>query len=392
MRIAAVYLSHFVYLAERKRRRELAGTDFIVGDGEPPRRVLDCSPRLAELGVFGGAPLRQAQSRAPGVLWLAPDYPYYRDLWDETLDALWQISPEVEDGGPGEAPISITGLLPHYGSEQAIGEAILRTLEERSLRATVGIADGKFPARAAAMSGREGRVLVLTGNEERFLAHLSVDVLPIDPALVDRLHLLGLDELGDLAQLPLRSLVAQFGPLGSKLWELANGIDASPLIPRQPSPMLEEWLSFEGPVIAVDVLIAAARQLISRLHLELSGRGSRQITLRAGLPDNRTWEKRLVLREAVSEGERLFFVVKTTLAETPPSAPVLDLGIRLQHLVGETGRQLSLGERRDREALREPLSQLKARYGHSPIYHCVEVEPWSVIPEDRYVLIESDGS
>ena len=58
----------------------------------------------------------------------------------------------------------------------------------------------------------------------------------------------------------------------------------------------------------------------------------------------------------------------------------------------ETGKQLSLGQRaRQERQLREAIQQLKTRYGHSPVYRCVDVEPWSVIPEDRQILVESDA-
>jgi DNA polymerase-4/protein ImuB len=50
-----------------------------------------------------------------------------------------------------------------------------------------------------------------------------------------------------------------------------------------------------------------------------------------------------------------------------------------------------LGERgRLQRQLEEAIRQLKARYGHSPIYRCVDVEPWSVLPEERQILVESD--
>ncbi|MPZ49982.1 MAG: hypothetical protein GEU75_11925 [Dehalococcoidia bacterium] len=391
MRIAAVYLSHFVYLAELRRRPDLEGVDLIVGDGEPPRRVLDCSPWLAELGVFRGMPLRQALGRSPGLLCLAPDFPFYEDTWESALDALWQISPEVEDGGPGECYLNVGGLVPHYGSENLIGEAIRRILAERSFDPAVGIAEGKFPARAAAVVRLDDVVVLPRDQEARFLATLGVELLPLEPSLLDRLHLLGLDQIGDLAGFPLSSLLSQFGSGGRLIWELANGVDNRPLLSRQPLPSLDEWLSFEGPVSTIEVLIAAAKQLVSRLSLGLNGRGARQLTIRAGLSNGRTWERRIVLREAIADVERLYFVTKTALVETPPAGAVLNLGLRLAYLVGETGRQLNLGDKRNTEVLSESLRQLKARYGYSPISHCVEVEPWSVIPEDRYVLIESDG-
>jgi DNA polymerase-4/protein ImuB len=64
----------------------------------------------------------------------------------------------------------------------------------------------------------------------------------------------------------------------------------------------------------------------------------------------------------------------------------------LSGLTGETGKQMNLGERgRLQRQLEECIRQLKSRYGHSPIFRCVDVEPWSVIPEERQILVESDA-
>jgi DNA polymerase-4/protein ImuB len=71
---------------------------------------------------------------------------------------------------------------------------------------------------------------------------------------------------------------------------------------------------------------------------------------------------------------------------------VKSLTLRLSGIAGETGKQLTFGDKsRLQRQLEEAIRQLKARYGFSPIYRCVDVEPWSVIPEERQVLVESDA-
>jgi len=66
--------------------------------------------------------------------------------------------------------------------------------------------------------------------------------------------------------------------------------------------------------------------------------------------------------------------------------------VTLSGLTGETGKQegLFVAKGRRRAQLEEALRQLKARFGQSPVYHVVEVEPWSRIPERRLALIDYD--
>jgi hypothetical protein len=40
-----------------------------------------------------------------------------------------------------------------------------------------------------------------------------------------------------------------------------------------------------------------------------------------------------------------------------------------------------------RGQIAEAARQLHARYGQVPLYHAVEVEPWSRIPERRWALV-----
>jgi hypothetical protein len=142
----------------------------------------------------------------------------------------------------------------------------------------------------------------------------------------------------------------------------------------------------------VDVMIAAAKQLLSRVRPALRGRAARELALQAELESGRGWERRLVLREAVSDAERLAFVLRSSLMNSPPPHAVRSILLRLGGLTGETGKQLTLGERgRLQLQVEEAIRQLKARYGHSPVCRCVEVEAWSVIPEDRQILVESDA-
>jgi nucleotidyltransferase/DNA polymerase involved in DNA repair len=321
------------------------------------------------------------------------DLPYNSGSWQKALDALENLSPEVEDAKPGLAYLNVTGLKEHYGGdEHLLAAAISQVLANvTGLQSAIGVAANKAVAHAAAASVGVGALIVHDGEEAGFLSGQRVSGLPLTSHIVERLQVFGLENVSQVAALPKARLAEQFGRDGERLWALASGFYDEPLLPRKPTVVLEESIGFEDTIASVEVLVAAARQLIGRLVQRLEGRCTRELCLRAELSHGRGWERRIVLREAISERERLVFVTKTALREHPPPAAVSRLEIRLSGLTGERGRQLAVGERRWADSLAESIWQLKAYDGHSPIFRCLEIEPWSAIPENRYLLVEYDA-
>jgi len=389
VRIAFVSIPRFPCAVEVLRQPELARRPLIVGDAEQPRWVLECSPIAKAEGVRRGMTIRQATAKCPDAVIIPPDSVLYRSKWESILDALNNVSPEVEDEEWGSAYVNVSGLELHYEDDAALAGYIIGAVRSVSgLDANVGLADGKFPAFAAATENR----VVPAGGEGAFLAPLNVEVLPVAFEIGVRLRLFGFETIGEVAVLTVPELQSQFGFEGRRLWQLAHGIDEQPLRPRSPDEKVAASLSFEAPVAGVDVMVAASKQLLSRLLPSLRGRAAREVTLQAELETGRGWEKQVVLREAVSESGRLDFVLRSSLQNAPPPNAVRSISLRLGGLTGETGKQLSLGKKQGlQRQVEEAIRQLKARYGYSPIYRCVDVEPWSVIPEQRQILVESDA-
>jgi DNA polymerase-4/protein ImuB len=412
MRVACVFIPRFAIAVELLERPELHGRLLVVGGGPGQgKAVLDCSPEAATQGVRPGMPLRQALALCPRATFLEPDPARYEDAFEAVLRALEGISPLVEAADLGRACVGVEGLDGLHRDELAIGEALVQAcLPDRqavrlahgqgrpagSLLPSVGIGEGKFVAWAAAVTSAPGEVCVVPpGRDAAFLSPLDVSLLPCAPGTLRRLELFGLRTIGDLAALPLGALQAQFGPEGRRLWELAHGLDREPLRPRRHEESASERLTFSEPAVSTEALLVAGRQLLGRLFRRpgLHHRAVRQMRLRAALSDGRSWERTVTFREATADRDQMLYVLRCTLEAALPSRPVEEMEVTLFGLTGQTGKQASFlaGKRRRRRAqLEEALRQLKARFGQSPVYHVVEVEPWSRIPERQHALIDYD--
>lgn len=394
MRIAFVSIPHFACAVEVSRNPRITGRPVIVGDAEQPKLVLDCSREAVTQGVRQGMQIRRALGLCPEAVVLPPDPVLYRNIWDTVLDAFDRVTPEVEDDDVGRAYLNVAGLQGIYRDDAQLASRIIDvTYGASGLMPSVGIAGGKLPALAAASTVPAGELCAVPpGKEPAFLAPMPVELMPFPDEVIERLHMLGLEQLRDVARLSVPELQSQFGFPGERLWQLANGIDTERLVPRPHTEALTSSFTFEAPVAGIDVMVAVARQLFGRLRPSLAGRAARRLVLQGDLESGTGWEQQLVMRSAISEERRLTSILRYTLENYPPPRPLRSLSLKLDGLTGEKGQQLSLDQTsRMRKQLEESLAQLKERYGHSPVYRCLEIEPWSAIPEERWILVESDA-
>lgn len=397
MRIACVHLPRFAVEVERQRRPETAARLVLIGEGT----VFDCSLGAEASGVGRGMRMSEAIGLCRRALMLPPDLPHYRSRFEEVLDLLEGYSPSVEGSdssvgsgkGLGTAYLSLDGLAVE---PQPFADELIAALHGRTgLMAAVGIAGGKFPARVAAWTTRPGLARsVPSGGEAAFLAPLPVDHLPASESMRWRLHLLGLESMGDIASLPLAAFQQQFGPEGKRCWGLARGIDPEPLLPRVKEKTVVRRLQLPAPAVTLEAILAAAERLVYTAYGD-AGRGSRWVrkaALRAALDGGGSWELAVPFREALADPRDAWFAVKSAVVRHPPERPLEELEIELVGLSGESGKQASMFEGKGRlwRQVEEAVRQLSAQQGRAPIGKVVEVEPWSRIPERRAVLLEFD--
>ena len=384
MRIASVHITRFAIEAERQRHPEVAARLILIGE----TTVLDCSLGADASGVRRGMRMSEAIALCHKAVVLPSDAPYYQRLFSEVLDLLSELSPDIEPAEAGIAFMSLAGLEiePH-----SFAEGLITSLHRRlGLMPSVGIASGKFAARVSATIARPGVVRVIaTGGEAAFLAPLPCTHLPASEAMLWRLKLLGLETIGDIAQLPLSAFQQQFGPEGKRCWELASGIDNEPLVPRVTESTIVRRMQLPAPAIALEMILAGLERLLYAAYGDRARKGHwiRKAVARAALDGGGAWELPVAFREALADPKAAWFAVKNAVIRHPPERPVEELEVELIGLSGESGKQATMFENRGKlwRQVQEAARHLDTN-GRPSIGRIVEVEPWSRIPERRAAL------
>jgi len=228
---------------------------------DPAGEVVAADPSAGRAGVQIGMRRREAEGVCPTAVTLIADRTAEAIAFEPVVRAVEEIVPRVEIVVPGLAFIPVAGAIRYYGGEGPIVAAVAEAVAACAPGARLGLADGPFAARVAAVAADDGPCIV--EDTAAFLAGFDLSVLGVSE-IVDPFRWLGITTLGDLGTLPRAVVASRFGPAGLRAHRIATGEDraVSPrALPRD--VMVEE--RFDPPIADLDRAAFAARALAARL-------------------------------------------------------------------------------------------------------------------------------
>jgi DNA polymerase-4 len=387
MKILCLLLPHFPFMCEALRNRAAKDRSVVITHGSGSQKlVLDYSPKLN--GLQCDIPIQQALAQHGEAEVLPADMPYYRTTFNGLLGTLEGISPLVEGAELGCAYIGVDGLQLIYPDDESLIDAAFSVVPN-VFAPQAGMAGNKFlaylTARRCPPSGRK----MLTGDVETFLRELPCDVLPISMKSREKLCQFGLHTLGQVAALPPGPLLSQFGPEGKKIHNLARGYDDTPLYPRMMEEVIEESTTLSSVTVSLESILVTLEELLGRVFARISrvGLGVRSLTVWTRTWNAKQWERNVRFKEPAIDIKTVINRIKRVMEEYPQPGPVEQIGLNISRLGYPSGRQNSLfREIRSQDHLMEDIRQLELRLGNPQVYWVKEVEPWSRIPERRYIL------
>ena len=272
-----LHLSDFAAQAAARAHPSLRPKPVVILSGQPPlESVFGLSLLARQLGVETGMRRIQAES-FPGVILLRRDRALEDDAFAALVDAADRFSPRVQLlAAPDVVSSRATLMLDISASEKLLGSprqiaaTLARQVHLLGFGASVAVASEASAALLAAR-GHRGITVIAPGQEAQALASLPLLVLELAEAQAQTFAAWGIGTLGQVAALPLKSLVARLGEDGHRLHLLARGACPHLLVPDEDpadAPLIEH-LPLEHPVELLEPL------------LFLLGRALEQITRRA---------------------------------------------------------------------------------------------------------------
>ncbi|HEX2834802.1 MAG TPA: DNA polymerase IV [Thermoanaerobaculia bacterium] len=291
-KIIHVDMDAFYASVEQRDDPSLKGKPVIVG--WPGERSVVCaaSYEARKFGVHSAMPASRAKRLCPDGVWRHPDFERYREVSRQIREIFERHTPLVEPLSLDEAYLDVTQELTGIPTATETAEAIRREIrDETNLTASAGVAPNKFLAKIASDWRKPDGCFVIKPHQvQRFLIPLPVRKIPgVGKATEAVLTDMGIATVGDLLQFEANELTARFGKWGVRLWELARGVDESPV---SPSRKRKSWSSEN--TFAKDVTREEAAEWIRKEAeklweaLEQREMRGRTVTVKLRTPDFKT--------------------------------------------------------------------------------------------------------
>jgi len=270
------YMDSFCASLEQLRKPELAGKPVVVTRNSGGAEfVVSASREAAAQGARESMTARHAGRCCPDGIFVPASWDVYREASDAVMDILSKYSPLLEPQSLDRAYMDVTGCFSLFGSPESIASEVRRKVEkEVGVPISVGVARNKLVSGAASSAaGPSGCLEIEPGSEREFLSPFPVGRLwGIGPKIEKRLLNLGVTTVGELAAIPERLLIRQFGALGSRLRRLSLGIDHSRVMALYPPTTISTEHTFyceEDEPCEPELVEAYLLRMCDRLAMKL---------------------------------------------------------------------------------------------------------------------------
>jgi DNA polymerase-4 len=254
-KIVHVDMDAFYASVEQRDNPELRGRPVVVAWRGNRSVVCAASYEARRYGVRSAMPAVRAERLCPEAIFIPPDFVRYKAV-SSAVRAIFQRHTDlIEPLSLDEAYLDVTENKMQFPTATRVAKMIREQIrEELNLTASAGVAPNKFLAKIASDWKKPNGLFVIQPHEvQSFLLPLPVGRIPgVGQVTESRMKALGIATVGDLFALELTTLEDHFGSYGARLYQLARGIDDSPVVPNRVSKSISAEDTFPEDIPLAD--------------------------------------------------------------------------------------------------------------------------------------------
>ena len=232
-KIVHVDMDAFYASVEQRDDPALRGRPVVVAWKGKRSVVCAASYEARKFGVRSAMPAVTAERLCPEAVFVAPDFVRYKAVSQAVREIFQRHTDAVEPLSLDEAYLDVTENKTGLPTATLVAKTIRQQIwEELELRASAGVAPNKFLAKIASDWRKPNGLFVIQPHEvQAFLVTLPVGRIPgVGKITEARMASVGIKTAGDVHAMKFEALDSHFGSYGQRLYELARGIDHSPVV------------------------------------------------------------------------------------------------------------------------------------------------------------------
>jgi DNA polymerase-4 len=262
-KIVHIDMDAFYASVEQRDDPRLRGKPVVVAWKGSRSVVCAASYEARKFGVRSAMPAMRAERLCPDAIFVPPDFIRYKAVSRAAREIFQRHTDLVEPLSLDEAYLDVTENKTGLPTATRVARTVRQQIrEELHLTASAGVAPNKFLAKIASDWKKPDGLYVIQPEEiETFLTRLPVGRIPgVGKVTEKRLEEIGIKTVGDLRRLESAMLEDRFGRYGIRLYELARGVDHSPVVADRPTKSISAEDTFEK-----DILLDETEAMIRRL-------------------------------------------------------------------------------------------------------------------------------
>lgn len=226
-------LDTFFVSVERKQDSRLEKKPILVGGTGDRGVVAACSYETRQFGVHSGMPMKMARMLCPEATVIRGNGETYSKHSKEVSEIISQNVPVFEKASIDEFYADLSGMGKYFNCYGMASDLRQRIIRETGLPISFGLSTNKLVSKVATGEAKPNNQLqVEAGTEKVFLAPMEVQKIPmVGEKMNQTLHNLGIRYVKTIQEMPMEIMGQVLGKNGVALWNRANGLDNSPIIP-----------------------------------------------------------------------------------------------------------------------------------------------------------------
>lgn len=372
--IILVDMNAFFASVEQRDCPEWRGRPIAITNGKQGTCIITSSYEARRFGIKTGMRLSAAKELCPDLIQVPADPVRYAETSKSIMQALGQLTPDIEIFSVDEAFLDVTKCQLLFGSPERIAHLAKQLVYEAAgVHCSIGVSGDKTTAKfAAKLQKPDGFTVIPPWEAKKRLASVPVtELCGIKTGIGNFLANHGVYVCADMEKLPISILAKRFGNIGRRIWYMCQGADPDPICTQVPHPksmghgkvmpprtqsaeVIETYLMHMCKKLGERLRLHhfyAQHFFIGLLNYDLGWLGGRGKTLQATQDEKEIFQLGLFILNQCWEGQPVGQIQVTAL---DPRGN----GRQLDFLVGENDKRLRLYQ---------TLDAINSRYGEFTI-------------------------